>query len=88
MIITCYTQHVDPLLSNDSVKTPIARQQINNTHQWTNWEAVFSVRSVGHLHDIKIEEFLGDVFSTRSTPMSYKQPQSRIYFSWDRVAGQ
>jgi hypothetical protein len=29
---------------NDSANTPIARQQIRNTQQWSNWEAVFSPR--------------------------------------------
>jgi hypothetical protein len=41
-----YIVALDPLLSNDSVKTPIARQQIPNMHQWTNLEAVFCMQSV------------------------------------------
>jgi hypothetical protein len=41
------------LLSNDSVKkTHVARQQIPNTHQWTNWEEVFSTLSVRQLRDV------------------------------------
>jgi hypothetical protein len=27
----------------------VARKQIPNTHQWTNWEEVFSMRSVRQL---------------------------------------
>jgi hypothetical protein len=38
--------------------TPVARQQIPNTHQWTNWEAVFSAWSVPQLHDATMEEML------------------------------
>jgi hypothetical protein len=40
---------------------PIARQHIPNTHQWTNWEAVFSTRSAWQLRDATIEELLGEV---------------------------
>jgi hypothetical protein len=29
---------------------PIAREQITNMHQWTNWEEVFSARSMGQLY--------------------------------------
>jgi hypothetical protein len=41
---------------------PIARQQIPNMHQWTNWEAVFSARSVRQLRDTTIEELLEQCF--------------------------
>jgi hypothetical protein len=44
----------------------IARQQILNTHQWTNWEVVFSMQSVQQVHDTTIEELLGEVFSVWS----------------------
>jgi hypothetical protein len=40
----------------------VARQQIPNTHQWNNWEAVFSTRSVRELGDATIEEVLEAVF--------------------------
>jgi hypothetical protein len=36
---------------------PVARQLIPNTHQWANWEAVFSRRSV-HLREATLEELL------------------------------
>jgi hypothetical protein len=39
-------------------------QQIPNTHQWTNWEVVFSMWSVRQLRDATIEELLEAVFST------------------------
>jgi hypothetical protein len=42
---------------------PVARQQIPNIHQWTNWEAEFSMRSVRQLRDATTEELLGEVFS-------------------------
>jgi hypothetical protein len=37
---------LSPLLRNGSAKTPIARQQIHNTQQCSNWEAVFSTWSM------------------------------------------
>jgi hypothetical protein len=52
-------------------------QQIPNTHQWTNWEAVFSTQYVQRLHDVKIL-FLEAVFSIRSVPICYKQDKSKI----------
>jgi hypothetical protein len=55
----------------------IARQQIPNMHNWTNWE-VFSTRSVRYLRDATIEETLGEVFSVQSVPRCYKQDKSRI----------
>jgi hypothetical protein len=42
--------------------TPVARQEIPNTHQWTNLEAAFSTRFVSHLRDATIEELLESVF--------------------------
>jgi hypothetical protein len=53
-------QHVDPLLII-TLQTSVARQQIHNTHQRTNWEAVSSTRSMRQLRDATIE-LLGDVF--------------------------
>jgi hypothetical protein len=50
-----------------TVKTTVARQQIHNTHRWTNYEAVFSTRSVRQLRDATIE-LLETVFSLRSMP--------------------
>jgi hypothetical protein len=55
-------QHVDPLLNNDSVKSPVARQQIPNKHQWTNRQEVFSMRTVRQMCDATIEELLGWCF--------------------------
>jgi hypothetical protein len=54
-------------------ETPVARQQIRNTHLWTNWKAVFSTRSVRYLRDETIEALLGEVFSVRSVSRCYKQ---------------
>jgi hypothetical protein len=45
------------------LQMPVARQQIHNMQQWSNWEAVFSMRSVQYLHDTAIEELLEEVFS-------------------------
>jgi hypothetical protein len=36
----------EALLGNDSANTTVPRQQIRNTQQWNNWEAVFSTQSV------------------------------------------
>jgi hypothetical protein len=41
-----WSQQRQPLLGNGSANTPFARQQIPNTQQWSNSEAVFSTRSV------------------------------------------
>jgi hypothetical protein len=65
-------------MSNDSVETPIARQQLPNTHQWTNWEALFSARPLRQLLDSKIEELLEAVFSVRSVPGCFTQDKPRI----------
>jgi hypothetical protein len=53
---------------------PAARQQIPNKHQWTNWEAVFSAKSVRKLHDAIIEE----VFTVQLVPRCYKQDKSGV----------
>jgi hypothetical protein len=37
------------------LRTPVARQQISNTHQWTNCGTVFSMRTVRQLRDATIE---------------------------------
>jgi hypothetical protein len=57
---------------------PVARQQIPNTHQWTNWEEVFSMLSVIQLLDATIEELLEAVFSMLSVPRCCKQNKTRI----------
>jgi hypothetical protein len=41
-----WSQQRQPLLGNRFANAPIARQQLHNTQQWSNWEAVFSTRSV------------------------------------------
>jgi hypothetical protein len=51
----------------------IARQQIPNTHQWTNREVVFSKQSAPH--DATI--LLDTVFPMWSMPWCYKQDKSR-----------
>jgi hypothetical protein len=56
---------------------PVARQQIPNTHQLTNWEAVLYTRSVRQLRDITTKELLEAVFSMWFTP--------RLYHSTDRI---
>jgi hypothetical protein len=58
--------------------TPVARQQIPNTHQWTHWEAVFSKRSMQQLRDTIIQELLEDMFSERSVPRCFKQDKSSL----------
>jgi hypothetical protein len=45
-----WSQQRQPLLGNDSENMPVARQQLRNTRQWSNWEAVFSTRSVPKLY--------------------------------------
>jgi hypothetical protein len=42
-------------------------QQTPNTHQWTNWDTVFSARSVRQLSDATIE-VLGELISVLSLP--------------------
>jgi hypothetical protein len=56
----------------------IARQQIPNMHQWTNWEAVFSIWSVQQLRNITIEELLEAVFSMWSVMRYYIQEKFRV----------
>jgi hypothetical protein len=55
---------------------PVAREQIPNMHQWTNWEAVFSTRSVRQLREATREELFEAVFSVLSVPRCYKQAVS------------
>jgi hypothetical protein len=52
---------------------PVARQQIRNMHQWTNWKEVFSTWSMQQLHDATIKELLEAVFRIRFMPRCYKQ---------------
>jgi hypothetical protein len=40
-----WSQWRKPLIWNVSANVPIARKQIRNMQQWSNWEAVFSTRS-------------------------------------------
>jgi hypothetical protein len=72
------SQQRQPLLGNGSANTPIVRQQIHNMQQWSNWEAVFSMRFMQYLHDATIEELLEEVFSVWSVPSCYKQYKSRV----------
>jgi hypothetical protein len=55
-----------------------ARQQIHITHQWSNWEAAFSMQSMRQLCDATIEELLGEVFSTWSVLRLYNKEQMRL----------
>jgi hypothetical protein len=55
----------------------VTRQQVPNTHQWTNWEEVFCMRSVRQLHNATIE-LLEVVFSMRSMLRCYKQERFRV----------
>jgi hypothetical protein len=41
-----WSQQKHALLGKGSANTPVARQHSRNTKQWSNWEAVFSMRSV------------------------------------------
>jgi 3-polyprenyl-4-hydroxybenzoate decarboxylase len=59
-------------------KMAVVRQQISNTHQWTNCEAVFSTRSVRQLRDTTMYELLEDTFSALPVLRLYKQDKSRI----------
>jgi hypothetical protein len=43
--------------------TSVARQQIPETQQKTNWEAAFSTRSMRQLRDATIEELLEAMFA-------------------------
>jgi hypothetical protein len=53
-------------------------QKIPNMHQWTNWEAVFSMRLVRQLRDATIEELLEEMSSMRSVPGCYEQESSSL----------
>jgi hypothetical protein len=57
---------------------PVARQWALFTHQWINLEVVFSAQSVRQLHEVTMEELLGDVFYVGSMPRCYKQDKSRV----------
>jgi hypothetical protein len=57
---------------------PVARNQIPNMHQWTNWEEVLSTHSMQQLYDAAIEELLETVFSMQSMLRCYKQDRSRV----------
>jgi hypothetical protein len=61
--------------------TPVARQQIPNTHQRTNWEAVFFALSVRQLRDATIE-LSEAVFSMSPVPRYYKQDTSGVQSVW------
>jgi uncharacterized protein YifN (PemK superfamily) len=66
---------------NGSVNNTVARQRpqhIPNTHQWTKCEAVFSIRSMRHLHGATTKELLREVFPVCSVPTYYKQNKLRI----------
>jgi hypothetical protein len=41
-----WSQQRQPLPGNGSINTPVARQQLHNTQQWSNWEVAFSMWSV------------------------------------------
>jgi hypothetical protein len=60
------------LLGNGSANTPVSRQQIRNTQQWSNWE-VFSTRSVRQLRDATLQELLGKVFPMRPVKRVYEE---------------
>jgi hypothetical protein len=61
-----------------SANTPVTMQQIRSTQQFSNWEALFSTRSVRYLRDATIEELLGEVFSVTSVPRLYNEEQVRL----------
>jgi hypothetical protein len=52
-------------------------QKFPNPHQWTNWEAVFSTRSVRQLRDGTTELLKAD-FSVRSVPKYYEEDKFRV----------
>jgi hypothetical protein len=56
---------------------PVAGQHISNKHQSTNWEEVFSIRSVRQLRDTTME-LLEALLSMQSVPRRYKQDKSRV----------
>jgi hypothetical protein len=58
---------------------PTAGQKIPNTHQWSNWKAVFSTWSERQLRDATIGELLSGVFSVRSMLRCYKQNKFKVY---------
>jgi hypothetical protein len=71
---------VDPLLSNDSVNNGLRQvmaSKFPNTHQWSNWEAVFSTHYVRQLRNATIK-LLEEMISMRSVPRCNKQDKSRV----------
>jgi hypothetical protein len=83
---SCEASRDSRCLENGSVNNSVARQQIRNTHQWSNWEAVFSTRSVVQLRDATIEQ-LGEVFSMQSVPRLYNEEQLLRLRSLDPCGG-
>jgi hypothetical protein len=59
--------------------TPVARQQIPNTHQSTNWEEVLSTQPVWQLRGATIEELLEAMFSTRFASRCYNPEKSKRF---------
>jgi hypothetical protein len=57
---------------------PVARQQVHNMQQWSNWDAVFSTLLMQWLLGATVEELLGVVFSVQSVPRLYKEEQLRL----------
>jgi hypothetical protein len=47
-------------------------------HHWTNWDALFSTRSVRQLRVATLGELLGRFFSVRFMPRCYKQDMCRV----------
>jgi hypothetical protein len=58
-------------------------RDFRDTQQWSNWEAVFSTRSMRLLRDATIETLLGEVFSVRSVPRLYNEEQLRLWESFE-----
>jgi hypothetical protein len=58
--------------------TPVAMQQIPNTHQWTNWEKVFFMQPMQQLCGTTVEEWLEAVFSLWSVQRCDKQDKSGV----------
>jgi hypothetical protein len=64
---------LEPLLSNDYVKTPVSRQRF-----LTRINRLIGKRSARQLRDAAIEELLGEVFSVLSVPRCRKQDKCRV----------
>jgi hypothetical protein len=65
-------QHVNPLLSNDCKQRPFLGN--GSTQQCSNWEAVFSTRSLRQLRDATVDYGRGVFYL--SLPRCYKQENS------------